>query len=247
MKRTALTHRQPTALALPLVWLMLSFTGCYYNVTTDPLPAPDRSAATAPMAPPFHVNTFLLNLGDQLAVKFYQNPQLDEDVVIRPDGKISLQLIGDVDAVGKTPEALAAEIGNAYRSELATPRVTVIVRQLGVTPVYVGGEVAKPVCVPLAPGLTFFQAIQQAGGLLQTAHEKQVVLIRRDAEGHPVGRAVDVRPIAGGINPGEDVPLAPYDIAFVPRSKIADVNVFVNQYIRNTIPFPLFFPYTLLF
>jgi protein involved in polysaccharide export with SLBB domain len=247
MKRTALTHRHPAALALPLVWLILSFSGCYYSVTNEPLPAPERSAATAPMPPPFHLNTFLLNLGDQLAVKFYQNPQLDEDVVIRPDGKISLQLIGAVDAVGRTPEALAAEIESAYRSELTTPRVTVIVRQLGVTPVYVGGEVGNPGIVSLTPGLTLFQAIQQAGGLLQTAHEKQVVLIRRDAEGHPVGYSVDVRPIAGGKNPGVDVPLFPYDIAFVPRSKIADVNLFVNQYIRNTVPFPIFVPYTLFF
>jgi protein involved in polysaccharide export with SLBB domain len=226
---------------------MLAFTGCYYTVTDEQLPAVERSAASAPAPAPYHLTTFLLNLGDQLAVKFYQNPQLDEDVVIRPDGKISLQLVGDVDAVGKTPETLAGEIEAAYRSELAMPRVTVIVRQLGMTPVYVGGEVGTPGIVPLSAGLTLFQAIQQAGGLLQTAHEKQVVLIRRDANGHPVGYAVDVRPIAGGTAPGQDVPLLPYDIAFVPRSKIADVNLFVNQYIRNTVPFPIFVPYTLFF
>jgi protein involved in polysaccharide export with SLBB domain len=236
----------PRVLPLSLVGLLL-LTGCYYTVTDHPLPEPDRSAAVPPANPPFHLNTFGIGLGDQLAVKFYENPQLDEDVLVRPDGKISLQLVGDVDAVGKTPEALAAEIEDAYRSELATPRVTVIVRQLGTTPVYVGGEVGKPGLVPLSPGLTLFQAIQEAGGLLATAHLKQVVLIRRDADGHPVGYAVDVRPLVGGTAPGQDVPLLPYDIAFVPRSKIADVNLWVSQYIKNTVPFPIFLPYNAIF
>jgi protein involved in polysaccharide export with SLBB domain len=217
--------------------------GCYYSVTDEELPQLERSAATAPALPPYRLSTFQLSLGDQFAVKFYQNPQLDEDVVIRPDGKISLQLIGDVDAVGKTPAALATEIENAYRSELATPRVTVIVRALGAPPIYVGGEVGKPGIVPLSPGLTLFQAIQAAGGLRDTAHMKQVVLIRRDGEGHPVGFSVDIRPLVGGTAAGQDVPLQAYDIAFVPRSKIADVDVWVRQYIRDAVPFPIFIPY----
>ena len=85
-------------------------------------------------------------------------------------------------------------------------------------------------------------AIEEAGGFLETAHLSQVVLIRRDASGQPVGYALDVRPVIGGTNPSEDVPLQPFDVAFVPRSKIADVNLFVKQWIRDNLPVPVAIP-----
>ena len=62
------------------------------------------------------------------------------------------------------------------------------------------------------------------------------VLIRRGADGRPVGHAIDIRPVIGGTDPGQDVPLQPFDIAFVPRSKVADVGLFVQQYIRDLLP-----------
>ena len=107
---------------------------------------------------------------------------------------------------------------------------------------YVGGEVSKPGAVPLTANLTLVQAIQEAGGFLETAHLSQVVLIRRAADGQPSGYAVDVRPVIGGTAPGEDVPLQPFDVAFVPRSKIADVDLFVKQYIRDVLPFAFALP-----
>jgi protein involved in polysaccharide export with SLBB domain len=208
----------------------MSGSGCYYRVTQEPLPEADRSAAAVPAPKPYTVRVF-----DQLGVKFYLNPDLNEDVWVRPDGKISLQLVGDIDAVGLEPAVLAARIEDAYRSELSTPRVSVLVRQFGGR-VYVGGEVKSPGQVPLVEKLTLVQAIQQAGGFLPGAHLSQVVLIRRDENGKPVGYAVDVRPVIGGTDAGQDVPLQPYDVAFVPRSKIADMNLFVQQYIRDMLP-----------
>lgn len=209
---------------------VLGLGGCYYTVTDVPLPAADRSAAAAPGPAPY-----LIQVADHLAVKFYQNPDLNEEVIVRPDGKISLQLIGDVQAAGVEPAVLAANIENAYRSELSAPHASVLVREIGAR-VYVGGEVGKPGVVLLTANLTLVQAVQEAGGFLPTAHLKQVVLIRRDVNGQPVGHAVDVRPVIGGIKPDEDVPLQPYDIAFVPTSKIADMNLFVKQYIREMLP-----------
>jgi protein involved in polysaccharide export with SLBB domain len=210
--------------------------GCYYRVTTEPLPAADRAAAAPPAVAPY-----LIHVGDHLGVKFYQNPDLNEEVIVRPDGKISLQLIGDVQAAGVAPGVLQAQIENAYLGELATPRVVVMVRELGAR-VYVGGEVKTPGVVPLTANLTLMQAVQEAGGFLETAHLSQVVLIRRGADGQLAGRAVDVRPIIGGLDPGEDVPLQPYDIAYVPRSKIADMNLFVKQYIKDMLPIDFAIP-----
>ena len=100
----------------------------------------------------------------------------------------------------------------------------------------------KPGVVPLTANLTLVEAIQLAGGLLPTAHLSRVVLIRRDATGNPVGRAIDVRPVIGGKQADEDVPLQPFDMALVPPSKIADVNLWIKQYIADNIPFPIPIP-----
>ncbi|MCC6849203.1 MAG: polysaccharide export protein [Deltaproteobacteria bacterium] len=186
------------------------------------------------------VQPYVLQVGDELAIKFYTNPELNEDVKIRPDGMISLQLIDDVPAAGRTPKELDADLTKRYTGELADPQVSVIVRKTGLNRVYIDGEVGKPGIVAIAGGMTLYQAIQRAGGLLETAHRKQVILIRKGPDGKPVGRSVDIRPIQDGWNPGVDVPLQPLDMVFVPRSKIAEVDLFVKQYIRDALPLSVF-------
>jgi polysaccharide export outer membrane protein len=193
-------------------------------------------AATLQAPPPAQHEEYVLQVGDLLGIKFYFNPELNEEVVIRPDGMISLQLIGDVQAAGLTPSGLAATLTQKYVSELATPKVSVIVRQFGLERVYVSGEVGKQGIVPMAGGLTLYQAIQQAGGLLDSAHRKQVILIRRDVNGRPAGTAIDIRPIESGEHPEDDVLLQPLDIVFVPKSKIGNVDMWVDQYMRKLIP-----------
>lgn len=180
--------------------------------------------------------SYALQVGDVLSVKFYFNPELNEEVVIRPDGMISLQLIGDVEAAGRSPSALATDLTQKYTGELANPKVSVIVRQFGGERVYVSGEVGKQGLVPMTAGLTLYQAIQQAGGLLDSAHRKQVILIRNGEDGRPAGLAIDIRPIESGEHPEEDVLLRPFDIVFVPKSKIGNLDMWVDQYIRKLIP-----------
>src|SRR5262245_32306929 len=81
--------------------------------------------------------------GDSLAIRFYRNPELNNDVVVRPDGMISLPLIDDVAAAGSTPQDLGKALEQRYTGELATPDVTVIVAKFGAERVFVGGEVDK--------------------------------------------------------------------------------------------------------
>lgn len=190
--------------------------------------------------PPPAAPAYTIGAGDTLTIKFYYNPELNEDVLVRPDGKISLQLIGEVTAAGQAPAALAGELTKKYARELAAPNVSVIVRSSGGGQVFVSGEVGKQGAVPLSQGLTLYQAIQQAGGLLTTAHRKQIILIRRQTDGQPAGAAIDIRPIESGEQPEDDVPLRPLDMVFVPRSKIGDVNVFVDLYVRRNMPNPPF-------
>ena len=115
-----------------------------------------------------------------------------------------------------------------------------IVRTAAGHRMYVDGEVTKPGLVEVVGGMTLYQAIQSAGGMLETAHRKQVILIRKGPDGQPVGRSIDVRGIQRGSRPGDDIPVRPLDIVYVPKSKIATVNLFVKQYIRDTLPIQAF-------
>jgi protein involved in polysaccharide export with SLBB domain len=179
---------------------------------------------------------YMLQVDDQIAVKFYRSPEMDEEVTVRPDGMISLQLIGDVPAAGQSPQALSAELVRRYHGELTEPRISVIVRKPGGQRIYVGGEVGNQGEFVLEGKLTLLQAIQKAGGFAKTARLDQVILVRRDSTGTASATSIDLSPIESGENPEQDVPLHPYDVVFVPRSTIANVNLFVEQYIRNNLP-----------
>jgi len=179
---------------------------------------------------------YVLNAGDVLTIKFYYNPELNEDLTIRPDGKITMQLVGEVEAAGRTPAQLARELTHLYARELAAPTVNVIVRRFSSERIFVSGEVGKQGALAMSDGLTLYQAIQKAGGLLDTARRSQVVLIRRQPDGHVAGAAIDVRPVESGEAPDLDVPLQALDMVFVPKSEIANINVFVDQYIRKNLP-----------
>jgi polysaccharide export outer membrane protein len=221
----------PAHLLLPL----LALAAC--GPWAPRLAKPDASFPTLVAPSPTQISaSYVLQPGDLIAVKFYRNPELNEEVTIRPDGMISLQLLDDVQAAGLTPAALDAELTRRYASELASPEISIIVKTPVGARVYVGGEVGRQGVVQLTGGLTLFQAIQDAGGFTKTAHRKQVVLIRKGPDGVPTGRSIDIRPIQTGVHPEEDVPLRPFDVVFVPRSKIADVNVFVEMYLRNNFP-----------
>lgn len=216
------------ALATFCVALAAGAAGCAAQRGPAPAAAPPVSAAL--------VAEYRLQVGDQIEVKFYKTPELDTRTRIRPDGRISVQLLDDVDAAGRTPAELDALLTEAYRRELRDPRITVGVVEHGARRVYVGGEVEAPAMLRLDGELTAFQAIQQAGGFANTAARDGVVLIRRGADGTASGTELDLRGVADGSRPGADIALQAQDILFVPRSRIADVNLFVEQYIRNNLP-----------
>jgi polysaccharide export outer membrane protein len=183
---------------------------------------------------------YVIAVGDELSIKFYTNPELNEDVVVRPDGMISLQLIDDVPAAGRSPKDLDADLTKRYTGELADPQISVILKKSLGHRMYVDGQVGHPGEIVVMGDMTLYQAIAQAGGLLETAHRKQIILIRRGDDGKPYGRVIDIRPIQSGADPGVDVPVQPLDVVYVPRSKIAEVDLFVKQYIRDALPISYF-------
>jgi len=177
---------------------------------------------------------YRVKVGDTLDIRFYKTPELNLEVPVRSDGKISLELIGDVQAAGLEPEQLAASLRERYASELTDPRVSVIVRKFG-GGIWIGGEVKNPSRVPYSVGLTALQAIHRAGGFLETARPSSVVLIRLEGTQYK-GYLLPLDKVQTGEDVSVDAELQPSDILHVPKSGIANVDLFVDQYIRKVLP-----------
>lgn len=220
-------------LLLGLAW---SVAACAASRPAESPPSDSVPLAAAPAESSGEAPPYRLQVGDQVDVQFYKTPELNARVRVRPDGKISLQLLDDVTVVGDTPEELDARLTELYSAELREPRITVAVAAYGSARVYVGGEVDAPGMLPLDGKLTAFQAVQQAGGFLETAAPAAVLLIRRTPEGKAVGTELDLEAFVRGEKLDGDVELQAQDVVFVPRSRIADVNRFVDMYIRKNLP-----------
>lgn len=181
-------------------------------------------------------NGYRIQPGDQLAIDFYLNSEFNDNVTVQPDGRIVLRAVGPLQAYGLTSGQLADEINQAYSKELRNPGATVHVQNMPSRQVFVQGQVNHPGAFALQPGMTALQAIASAGGHTDEASMSNVVLIRRDACGHVDGSRLDLASATDAPGNGEDVMLMPHDTLVVPRSRIANVDLFVKQYIRDLLP-----------
>jgi protein involved in polysaccharide export with SLBB domain len=174
--------------------------------------------------------------GDQLDIKFFYNHELNESLTVRPDSKISLQLIGDVDLWGKTPSELSAKLREKYSTYLQDPAVTVIVKGFVGQQVFVDGEVGHPGSVDIMPSLTVWQSIIKAGGFRETATRESVIVIRQREGSKPVPYRLDLKSTSLD-QPEIAFQLEPYDIVFVPKTWIAEADKFSEQYIEKLLLF----------
>lgn len=178
---------------------------------------------------------YQIRVGDTLDVRFYKTPELNLDKVpVRSDGKISLDLVGDVQAAGLGTDEISSNLAQAYSKELQDPQIAVIVRTFG-GQVFIGGEVNKPATLSFTEGLTALEAIQGAGGFNIEASMENVVLVRRAGD-HYEGYRLFLKKALTGDDYTQDVELQPNDVVYVPKSRIANLNLMVNQYITKMIP-----------
>lgn len=207
-----------------------------------------QQAAPAPTAgaddPMVRNGLYVIQKGDEINIKVFQQPQLDDTVRVRPDGKVSLVLLSDAEAAGLTTKELEDKIASRYAQYYRDPKVSVIVRSFSNLKIYVGGEVGQPGVIALAGDMTALSAVMQAGGFRHTAKTDNVILVRNNGRNVPVARKVNLKAV---LKNGEgDVALRPFDVVFVPKSKIARVDQFVDQYIRQVIPATLTAGFTYL-
>jgi len=191
---------------------------------------------------PYPAQEYTINYGDQLDVKFFYNSELNEQIIVRPDGRIALQLIGEVSVVGLTPQQLTDLLKEKYSQELAKCELTVIVRNFGGNKVFVDGEVTSPGLQDIVGPMTLRQAIAKAGGVTKTARTNEIVVIRAASGTKPVVMTADINKVNDGTDMSQDFLVAPHDIVYVPRSPIANLNLWVEQYIKNMTPVPIAIP-----
>jgi polysaccharide biosynthesis/export protein len=176
-------------------------------------------ARTATVASVPYVRTtdgnYIIGAEDLLDVSVWKEPELTRTVPVRPDGRISLPLLNDVQAAGQTPTELAAHLTEGLKKYVTNPQVTVIVTAINSQRVYLLGEVTRPGAYPLLPGMTVLQALSSAGGLTQYARTQKIYVLR-DAEGSQKKLLFNYKSFLGGKNPEQNVLLQVGDTIVVP-------------------------------
>jgi protein involved in polysaccharide export with SLBB domain len=216
-----------------LLGLTLAMGGCADYPRDLVPPVPSESAAPE-LYRPEPGTSYAIAPGDSIAITSYYHPELKQSVTIQPDGLVSLVLIGEVTAAGKTPRLLAKELAGAYGKYLNDAEVTVTLSDSAGLSVYVGGEVAKPTMLSMKGELTLSQSIAQAGGFLPGANREQVLIVRQTADNHY--RTMQANPEQILRNEAEEIYLRRHDVVYVPKTQIAKIGLFVDQYINQVIP-----------
>lgn len=220
---------------LLLILVLIALAGC---ATTEAFVPEEADSAKRKLITSVKYTDYYLQPGDQLDAKFYYTPNLNENLIIRPDGKISLQLIGEIEAAGLTPVELEKRLIEKYSDILAKPEVTVIIRKFASSKAYIGGEVAIPGVVTLDNNITVLQAIIQAGGFKNSSEKQSVMILRKTASENPLLIKLDITKHLE--NPGlESMLLEPYDIVYVPKTVIARMDQFVEEYMERLLPFSM--------
>ena len=217
---------------------VLSVIGCG-SVVKNKTPITTLGPAQNPQSN----ETYQIQAGDELEVKSFFNPELNEKVTVRPDGHISLQLANETVAAGLTADQLGRELTQRYSAEFKQPDVTVIVRSFNGNKVYVGGEVRHPQIITLVSPLTVMQAVAAAEGFTGSAKVSEVVVIRKNGKQQPMVIPVNLKKAINGSDGRQDIALVPYDIVYVPSSTIANVNKWVGNFLRNNVPIPISMSY----
>ena len=158
---------------------------------------------------------YVIGPEDVLDINVWKEPDVSRTVPVRPDGKISLPLINDVQAAGSTPQQLASSVTQKLRKYLNEPQVTVIVTAINSQRVFVVGEVLRAGAFPLIPGMTVLQALSSAGGFTTFADVKKVHVMRL-VNGKHVEMPFNYRDVLRGDNPDQNIKLEPGDTVVVP-------------------------------
>ena len=195
------------ALAIALVMLATQARAQDKSGTTD-------ASSTAPKAATADPN-YVIGGQDVLDISVWKEAELTRTVPVRPDGKISLPLLNDVQAAGLTPTQLAAQITESLKKFVTNPQVTVIISQINSQRIYILGEVNRAGAYPLLPNMTILQGLSSAGGFTQFANLKKIYMFRTE-NGKQVKYPFNYRDVISGKATDENIALKAGDTIVVP-------------------------------
>jgi polysaccharide export outer membrane protein len=176
----------------------------------QPQRAPSRAAAAVPL--PVPPPDYTIGPDDRLSIVFWKDTEITSDVIVRPDGRISLPLLNDVHAAGLTPDQLRERLLVAASKFIADPAATVVVKEINSRHVFITGSVEKPGSYPLKGPTTVLQLIATAGGLREFVSGKNIVVVR------PGNTRIkfNYQDVVGGKKLNQNIELRPGDTVIVP-------------------------------
>lgn len=163
-----------------------------------------------------HDDTFVIGDGDVLSINVWKETEVSKLVPVRSDGKISLPLVGEVQAAGRTPLKLEQDIASRLKSYISEPEVTVIVEQINSRKFNILGMVSKPGSYPLVNSATVLDAISMAGGFRDFAKQKSIYVLRQNPDGTQTRIPFNYKQVVKGENPAQNIQLQPHDTIVVP-------------------------------
>jgi polysaccharide biosynthesis/export protein len=170
-----------------------------------------HASATKP-----HDDTFVIGDDDLLAINVWKEAEISRSVPVRSDGKISLPLVGEVQAAGETPLKLEQDIAAKLKNYIDEPEVTVIVQQINSQKFNVLGQVVRPGSYPLTNSVTVLDAIALAGGFRDFAKQKSIYVLRQIREGKQARIPFNYKEVVKGKNSEQNIKLQPRDTIVVP-------------------------------
>jgi polysaccharide biosynthesis/export protein len=199
------------------VFFCVAFSTAFASAAAPVLAQAPLSSSTMPTLPAGVPTTpdYVIGPDDVLVVVVWREKDVSGEVAVRPDGKISLPLLNDVQAAGLTPEALRKQLTEAAAKFIEEPEVTVIVKAINSRKVYITGQVSKPGPYPLAAPTTVLQLIATAGGVLEYADTKNIIVMRTE-KGKPVTHKFNYKDVLRGRNLQQNIELHPGDTVVVP-------------------------------
>ena len=205
---------------LGVKWLGLGFgcllmsTGLWAQAGSAPPPAAPPSEVTASKP---HDNSFVIGNDDVLTINVWKEPDVSQrSIPVRSDGKISLPLVGEVQAAGRTPLSLEQDIAARLKSYIADAEVTVMVQAINSQKYNVLGQVTKPGSYPLTNSQTVLDAIAIAGGFRDFAKQKSIYILRQNPDGTQSRLPFNYKNVVKGHDSAQNVRLQPRDTIVVP-------------------------------
>lgn len=200
---------------LGLGFLLIVLTGTLWAQMPDPPTHAATASVTEAVKKP-HDGSFVIGDDDVLAVNVWKEPDISRSIPVRSDGRISLPLVGELQAAGRTPLQLEQDITSKLRNYIEDPEVTVMVQEIHSQKFNILGEVTKPGSYSLEVAATVLDAIAAAGGFRDFANKKDIYILRQNPNGGESRIPFNYKNVIKGKNPEQNIKLESRDTIVVP-------------------------------